>query len=494
MVWPIRKPTFEEIIIGVLFAVVSAFFILQHFYFITWDFSSYVLNSKCLFFNGDYCETQRPPLASFLLAPFIPLGKFGEYIYIFLVSLLFFYACIKSSDALFEKLRRKDSDKMFFRIIFLFFSLGLSAFIFGMREGTEILTLSFIELSAVQAIKGKNSGFYLGLAFLSRYSSLAFIPLLFLNKKIKGIAKNFLAFLLVIFPWLLWNFLLYGNWFTGFIDGYVNNIAWRETIMPFSFSDIYVIAGYYALTAIAGIMLSFYFLFKSRADILERNKEFLLMILISVIILWHYNEIPSKYPRYLFNLIYPVAFFSSFALISFYPLIEKYRKILALIFLAVVLLTSALFIIYEARTEHLHWQSFKKAAVDIELLKLDKCEILSPQWVPVAYYTENVYPAPFGRSFLKESISKNKIILVFREPSMQAEGFEKKDLDDLPILLKKPEYTFYAKPDITVNCSPKYHFQEPYTKNHCIIIEDKFSSIYLGNIAGKICLIINKAP
>ena len=88
---------------------------------------------------------------------------------------------------------------------FIFYSLSLSWFVlfYATQEGTELLTLALIQLFLVQIINKKVGGQYLALAFLARYNSIVLAPFMFLNKNYKKIIKNFIYFILLVFPWLL---------------------------------------------------------------------------------------------------------------------------------------------------------------------------------------------------------------------------------------------------------------------------------------------------
>src|SRR3989344_9692184 len=74
--------------------------LLQHYLFLAWDFSAYKLNGDYLFHNGAYFEWYRPPVAPILLGIFSFLGTFGEYMFIALTGILFFYGIYKLSKPL----------------------------------------------------------------------------------------------------------------------------------------------------------------------------------------------------------------------------------------------------------------------------------------------------------------------------------------------------------------------------------------------------------
>ncbi|MEK6825923.1 MAG: hypothetical protein AABY00_04005 [Nanoarchaeota archaeon] len=483
----LRRFIADNFLLCIVFFGATFFFLFQHALSLSWDFSSYVLNAQCYFYDGMYCETQRPPLASFLLAPFLLFGVFGEYLYIFGVSLLFLYATVQTADVFFEKRRVSLSDKEFFRFILYFCSLSSFTLLMGLKEGTELLTLSLLELSFVQILRGKNAGFYMGLAFLARYPSLVFVPFLLFNSKLKGILKNFGSFLLIIFPWFLWNFVVYGNWFTSFIDGYAQNIALRQMMIAFSWADIFIVANFFLIPALIGILI----VFKESVckPFWKNNREFLLIALVAFIIIWNYVTIPTKFPRYLFNLILPLAFFSSITGIFVSHYLKKYKReitfILFLLFLVTLVFTT-IKIVQDTRYN----LPFEQAAEDIQKLRLSNCEILSPHWVPVTYYTENVYP--LGYHAVEQAVMSNKTVLIFHGDRTPDDSFSEDDLKRLPVFYSTEEYTFFAKESVKEICAPKYKYNEPYVQDHCALLASKFS--FLKNLVKMVCLKINRIP
>src|SRR5512135_802888 len=84
---------------GALFALTSAYFIIQHILYLTWDFAVYRMNAEYWFSHGTYFEPYRPPLASLVFAPFMRL-PFADYIFIIIVSVLFAYSTLRLARSL----------------------------------------------------------------------------------------------------------------------------------------------------------------------------------------------------------------------------------------------------------------------------------------------------------------------------------------------------------------------------------------------------------
>lgn len=479
----------ENKLVCVLFILSTLFYIYQHYSYLSWDFSAYVLNSRYLFSDGTYFESQRPPLATLIIGTFIFLGKGAEYLYIIMVSSLFLYTSMKSADSFF-RLANLNFDREFARFVFYFFSLSIFSLLLGLKEGTELLTLAFLELFLVQLFEGKISGAYLGLAFLARYQTIIFFPLLIFSGYFKKILKNVFIFILIIFPWFLLTFVSYGNWFTSFVDGYAQNVALRESgFMPFDFNDVVKVGGVYLITAFFGIVIFLLRMRKISRDWWKENKVIILMFIVSFIIIYSYYIVPFKFARYLFNLILPIAFFSSVFILT---LIKEFKRLkiyknyifllLFFIFIVTIIITTGR-VYYERNS----MDKFFDAAQDIKRFEIGDCEILSPHWVPVSYFTENVYPLGENLPYL---IEKNKMILIFNEETLDDSSTES-EISSLPVFYRSDEYTFYAGQDINENCSKKYIYNRTYVKEHCKFISERFAMLGLDSLIQKICESIN---
>ncbi|MEM4331075.1 MAG: hypothetical protein QW273_03655, partial [Candidatus Pacearchaeota archaeon] len=239
----------------ICFFLVTIFFCWQNYWQRGWDFSVYVLNGKYLFYNGEYFEVYRPPLAPFLLGIFWFFGEIGNFFYIIFVSSLFLISSIILSDFLFKEYFKKYNLKKE-EIRFLFYLLILNPFTlyYSLIEGTELLALSFFILFTFSFLSKRVSGHFLALSFLSRYNFLIFFPFLFFSKDIKRILKNLVAFFSVIFPWLFFNYLKYGNWFASILDSYYLNIYRRVDIsQSFDFFSLLKVSNFYSIFLVLGI-------------------------------------------------------------------------------------------------------------------------------------------------------------------------------------------------------------------------------------------------
>jgi|APSaa5957512576_1039674.scaffolds.fasta_scaffold01023_2 hypothetical protein len=476
--------TKEHQSIFLMFILTTFFLIFQHKTAQSWDFSVYVLNAKYLFSNGTYFELYRAPLASGLLGLLFIFGKLSEYIYLIITSTLFLIANLKLSNSIFKKYPKKELAQL----IFYFFSLSIFVLVYATSVGTELLGLAFFELFLAALINKKVSGHYLGLAILTRYNFLIFFPFLFFNKNYKKIIKNTFLTFIIILPWGIFNFIRYNNWFASIIDSYALNVYLRDYIFQsFNFLIIAKLTTWFLPLTIIGLTLSILQIIKTKN--LKSKSLSIIFILISILIIFDCYQIPLKIERYLFNLSLPIAFFSSIGFLYLYNKIKIPKKIIifALVIIFLLIISTLTFGAYQRRH---YTDKFYNAAQDIKKLDLTSCEILSPHWVPVTYYTENVYA--LGSNSIQSSIYNNKIILIFKGETTIDDLFKTSEIESTNKIYETEEYFLIGKVNLTkINCAPKYVYNSTIVNNHCEILSKRFTKIKLETISYKTCELIN---
>jgi len=468
----------------VLFVLSSAFMIYQHKINLSWDFSSYVLGAKYLFYNGSYFESYRPIVPEILLGFFLLVGVAGEYLYIIFSSALFLFANVVLADSVFSESKINKDIK---RAIFYFFSLSAFFLAYATFAGSEMLALAFFELFLCYLIRGKISGHFLALAFLTRYSFILFAPLMLFNKSFKIVIKNLGLFLLVSLPWLLFNYFKFGNLFASVIDSYAMNVLYRgHLIEPFNFSAVLQAISWFWPFLILGFVMAGLSLYRHKWK--EKNNLINLLFLVLVLlILFDFSGIPIKLDRYLFNLSLPVAFFSS---LGVFFILERTklnsRKIISCL-VGLFLITLVFSVVFEYRTNN-YDTMFYGAAREIEKRGLSNCEILSPHWVPMHYLTGNVYP--LGDKGVLESLRSGKIILVFKNVSTVDDAITSTQYPDYPIMHESGQYLFFGKEGLNNDtCAKKYVSDESYIRNHCEVLSAKFGVI--NGFVLRVCNIAN---
>ena len=217
-------------------AVVSFFIFaaLEFFLLRNWDMLVRILNANYLFHNGYYFEPERALLESIIIGLFsYPFGNYAVYAFI-AVTISIFVFSIKEFASAFK------SD-FYLTLLFL-----MSPFIifYGIKNGSDLFVISFIILFIVY-VKKKSplSGLFMGLAFLSKYDAILFIPIIFfmLRKNRKDITNFLLAILIliaVLTPYFIYNFLEFGNFIFTFAMSFLNFTVEISNSIPFVYTGL----------------------------------------------------------------------------------------------------------------------------------------------------------------------------------------------------------------------------------------------------------------
>ena len=187
---------------------------------IYWDFASHLLDSRSMlrpaFYHAAtmpmelattvtravYFEPFRAPLSSIVMLPFAAMPHFG--IAIYLVFLLFLLAF---AIAYFSKKTGIDQLVMLPLLV-----TPYVLFLLTLINGSEILTLSLLLVTLGLIAEGRReAGAMMALVALTKYTNLVFLPLLLLVGGRKRIAESVLLFAIVTAPWLLFNWMAFGN-------------------------------------------------------------------------------------------------------------------------------------------------------------------------------------------------------------------------------------------------------------------------------------------
>ncbi len=350
----------------IIFLISTGFFIVQHAVHFSWDFSAYVLNGRYWFSHGWYFEVLRPPLAPFLLGIF-NLVPFGEYIFIIFSSVLFAYSTKKLSNSL-----------GFDETIFYALSMSMSALIYGTFAGTELLSLSFLELFLSYVINDNPlSGIFLGLGFLTRYVAISFSVLLIFHKKIRKILESFGLFLATISPWLIYNEIHFGNPLMSIIDSIALTIYFRGYLFqPINANHFFVEFNILIPFLVYGMYLSFK----------KFKKTDVMMAIFLLLSVASYARSPVKVARYLFYSIVPTAYY------TYVALDRGHVKKAAYVFFAMGFVLASYFM----ATDY-NYSVYKKAFNTLEKMNMTNCWVISNGWVPLNYY--GAHSIPYGKEF-----------------------------------------------------------------------------------------------
>jgi hypothetical protein len=445
--WKLVK---ENKIILVLFLLSTLYFIYQQYMAFSWDFSVYVLNAKHFFISGWYFEPMRPPLMPLILGVLSIFGwKASEYIFVILVSAAFAYSSVRLAKVL-----------KFNPIAFYALSLSVYLFTKGLVNGTELLSIVFLELFIVYILENRSSsGLFLGLAALSRYTMVAFFPIAFFHFNIKKIIKSFVLFALVLSPWFIYNYLRFGNFFTSFADQYANNILFRGyihqsvNIIDFIYAQNFLIPFF-----IVGLLAVLYKLWKySLANrsklkrIISYCKAEIMMLFILVYSVYSYCNVPIKDARYLFTLVLPTAYFAYIGiqrLIKMTRLNRRKAQSIVLIALVIFGLNFAGIMLIEIFDAKRHERPFvyQEAISKMDELGIGNCSLMSNAWVMLEYLGKPALPYPRVEQISSRLDEGEFFIFFFKikePPFIEDEEY----LSSLPILIRNEDYVLIGDTD-----------------------------------------------
>ena len=484
----------ENKLIIILFLISTSFFIYQHHTNLSWDFSSYVLNAEYWFQNGNYFEPLRPPLMPFIIGIFSFLGsRTAEFIFIILTSLLLFYSSIKLAKSL------NFNETAFYAISLNFYLLGK-----GLINGTELLSLAFLELFVAFLIQNKSiSGLFLGLSAVSRYTALVLFPLIILHLKIKKVVKSLIIFTIPILIWLIYNYYKFGNLFTSIADQYANNILFREYLrQQIKLIDFIFTINILIPFLITGIIVSIYYITKK---IKENNKllqkieslkvEIIFFILL-IFSLYNYINTPIKDARYLFTILLPAFYFSYLALDFIVNKLNK-KEILVKAALIIFTISIILLLIPTPLTIRESTSHYYSAIEKIEELNLTHCSIKTNSWVFINYISDKS-TSPLPRYEIVNKTIKEKHILVMFKNVGEPEYIKNITfINSLPIIYNNSDYHIIGEN----NCTEETKFEESYleqtqkalieTRNITINIDPCFILFGKNKLPEKACNLIN---
>jgi len=474
----------------ILFIVSTLFYLVQHYYSFSWDFISFVLSGRYWFNHGIYFEVWDPPLTAILISMFSLFGwKLAEYLFIIFVSILFLISSVKLSQAL--NINSK-----------IFYLMSLSPYVlsYGLINGSELLSVIFIEFFIYCLIKDKSySGVFLGLAFLTRYNFIVFLPLLLLSFKFRKVLANLLAFFVIVLPWLVYNFIKYGNFLTSIADAYALNVKFRYYFNPFDFVNVLYVILFMLPFLLIGL---FKLILKTKNQVVNSNKPNnvlsekhvnLVILSLTVLIIYQYYITPLKDVRYIFPLMIPVAYFSAIGLMHVKRKIGVYKQILV-----VFITLNVLFIIlFGFKFKNLKEDKYEIALDTLDSNNLSACKLYTNYWPYINYFGKAAEPAPH-KGVVEYEINEGSLILLFEDSGEPEYASNLTFLNSKKVLIKndmfillgsnssckeerKVDYTYLSNLKRTVNLLNNYEINT----NPCFIL---FSN---SNIGEKICNLMN---
>jgi len=393
-----------------IFVTTTIFFIYQHTIHIDWDYQVYVLMAKYFVTGRGYFEVLRPPLISLMLSLFSPLGwKIAEYAYILLVSVLFFI-CIKK----FSKKYKVDTLTIY-TLFFTSFTLFYSFLV-----GGELLSMSFLILALTYLIdKPFLSGSFMALAGLTRYPALIFLPLGILTKSLRKIAFFYLGVFITFVPWLIFNYINWGNPLASIMESFLLNVGNRKNqpITPRHFLIAWNILFFLFPLGVFFKKLSY--------------KDFVIMVFL-ILALISFYKISYKYVRYLYWSVFPVAYFSS-------KFVENHIK--GKYYILILLIIANIFIaIYFTKPTTFYWHNRA-------LKTVGNCSISSNEWVTFNYLGRNAIIYPHPKQKLYKRIEEGYRIVLFKKNPEPPYVTDRDFMSSLPLIEETEIYYIIGIPE-----------------------------------------------
>lgn len=159
-----------------------------------------------------YMETLRAGMTNAFMAPLLLVSRSIFLPYLAILYLLFIASILVAAKGL-----GADSPVMFALLLNPYFIY--TSFVFSSEE---ILSLAFM-LIGIGLLARRNAwaGLFIGLAGLSKYTALIFLPLVLALRKPTEIAKALAIFAIATAPWLLFNW----HYFGGPLDSYTASLS-----------------------------------------------------------------------------------------------------------------------------------------------------------------------------------------------------------------------------------------------------------------------------
>lgn len=379
------------------------------------------MNAK-YFAGGSYFEWFRPPLASFAI---FLLGFVGwlaaEYLYILAVSALHLISSMEFADIY-------NIDKK----LYYAFSLTPFLFMYAFSVGTELLSLSLIQLFLAY-LNHRKAGIFLGLAMLARYPNMIYLPLLLFQRDTKTIMVSVILFAITLSPWLLFNYYYTGDALTSMADSYAINFLFRRGVYENSFNPVDIL---FAIN----ITLPLFLLGMAKRIRNIKEKELVLLLLFALT-LFSFVNFPLKYPRFLFHLIIPAAYFAACADIG-------KRNVAAPLFAA-----ASVLILMLSPTALL-----ENTAIYQRLSADNDCATQSNVWVPLNYYGRAAEPFPYMEA-VNESVQSGYRIVLLKYVSDPSYVSNTTFLHSFPAIEETETYIILGDSD---KCKPSEKYDQTF--------------------------------
>lgn len=393
--------------------VFTSILLFQHTQGWNWDFLVYLMNGEYMFHSGEFMEWLRPPFASFLmgLLQYVFSRTVTGYAYILIVSGIFLYAAKKFSE-------QREIDNLVFTVL-----LTTPVFIsYATREGTEMLALSFLMLFLAKMDRPESGG-WLGLSVLTRWTQGIMLPLILLQRDVRKILKTVTLFASVFIPWILYSYIVAGDPFVSPVSFIGVNLLLGSLTTPPQPVHLLIMTLPSLLALIVIVKKSVRE--ELKASIRENTTSWA-MLYVAATTVFIYFASDITHLRYLFQLTLPVAYFGAKA----WQRIDREKLIYFLIGINLIFgLQASLEDGYESSAP------YQAAAEDIN------CMAESDSWVPLNYAGLNA-ESPVDNDTTVKRLEKGWRVLDFTGSVINS----KEEREAAQMLRDEGAYMVYGKP------------------------------------------------
>ena len=402
-----------------------------HLYGVGWDFVAHYMAGKAMlapgFFSSVknavatggtyldfgivqtkniYFESYRAPLSIITLAGlYLLAGRLAIPAYLAIMVVFLFFATVYFSKGF----------KINYLLVGSLLVLPYLVVFPFMINSEEMLSLIMMIAALPLLYRGKwQAGIFIGLAGLSKYTALIFLPLLLLVGGKKKILYSFIAFVVITLPWLAFNYAAFGNPLYSYLSSVVVN---EESSMPSAISLVAlegIVAGF--IPAIMLLLIMYYR--HPRGSIAKIHRafkavtgaghrmplilaSFFLLALLEFVVLGTHESVFDQ-ARYGYFLFASIAFLLSWLIerklrqrsLSRYrtAAIATLSAFSAASMIAVIALMGSSLIAFSPGSNN---SVFPSAVNAVKGLNLSNCSFVSNDWVYLRYYGVTAF-SPYG--------------------------------------------------------------------------------------------------
>ena len=290
-------------------------------------------------------------------------------------------------------------------VLFSVFLNPYAIYFFFVPNGMEGLSVVLVLIGIVYLLKRSSmSGLFLGLASLAKYPSLVLLPLVFLLGRKKAPKAAFLEFAVVL-PWLLFNYLVYGNPVYSYLAAVTNIVTGIAYTAVHPVAVLTVVAYPVAFAAAALLIWARHSRSMSMPSLPHSARVLLALIVLSavgyVFVLPHNDPFTQVRFGYLFSTSLMVSAALLFSRITTRRTEFRHYAAAAAVVALAIALTFTYFsynnaAVLQYNVNH-QGNVYQQAEAELTALGFgSNCRIMSNAWVPFLYQRYDAY-SPFTR-------------------------------------------------------------------------------------------------